>query len=87
MYEFAKINVREIFCHNRIEKINVRKIFGDNQIAKINEKFSKIDFFLQNKAIFMMFLENFFRFQPIFENFLDFGGFNTRENNCSHSRK
>jgi len=25
MYEFAKINVREIFGHNRIAKINVRE--------------------------------------------------------------
>ena len=77
MYIFAKINVREIFVHNRIAKINVREIFGHKRIAKINGEFFKNrDFFLQNKAIFMTFMENFFRFQPIFENFLDFGGFN-----------
>ena len=82
MFAFAKINVREIFGHNRITKINVhenyqkQENFGRKTFSKI---FKNRDLFLQNKAIFM-FLENFFCFQPIIEKFLDFGGFNYRRN-------
>ena len=85
MYEIEKINVREIFGHNRIAKINVRKLSKTRKFRQKNlggKNFSEIfknhDFILQNKAIFM-FLENFFRFPPIFEKFLDFGGFNFGE--------
>ena len=56
-------------------KIFRRKNFGGKNFGEI---FKNRDF-LQNKAIFTIFLENFLRFQPIFENFLDFGGFNFGE--------
>ena len=52
MYEFAKINVREIFGHNRIAKIIVRENYqkqenlgGKTSAEKMLAKFLKIAIF------------------------------------------
>ena len=53
MYEFAKINVREIFGHNRIAKINVRENYqkqenfgGKTSAEKFQGNFKKSQFVL-----------------------------------------
>ena len=40
-YEFAKINVREIFGHNRIAKINVRENYQKQENFGGNKKYNK----------------------------------------------
>ena len=52
---------------------------GKTSAEKMSARFSKIAIFYENKAIFTIFLENFLHFQPIFNIFLDFGGFNFGE--------